>query len=135
MSELFVVGAALVRDERCLVARRSAAMAAPLVWEFPGGKVEPGEAPEDALRRELREELGVEVEVGVELGASTTPVGARTVRLAVYEARLVSGTPAPQEHDAIAWVDADGLTELEWAAPDVPIVPRVAARLRGGSRR
>ena len=58
---LEVVGAAIVRDGRCLVTRRGPAMSAPLKWEFPGGKVEPGESHHQALVREIKEELDVEV--------------------------------------------------------------------------
>jgi 8-oxo-dGTP diphosphatase len=130
VTEIVVVGAAVLRDGRCLVARRGRAMTASLLWEFPGGKVEAGEAPEGALVRELREELGIDVTVGALLGACRTPVAGGVVRLSVYEARIVGGTAQCREHDAIDWVDADGLARLEWAAPDVPIVPQVAARLR-----
>ena len=72
---MLVVGAAIVRDGRCLVAKRSPTMRAPGKWEFPGGKVEVGETPHDALVREISEELGVTIEVGALLGRGTaTPI-------------------------------------------------------------
>ncbi|MCA9626006.1 MAG: NUDIX domain-containing protein, partial [Myxococcales bacterium] len=81
-----VVGAAIVEAGRCLVARRSATMSSPHAWEFPGGKVEAGESPTEALVRELDEELGVTVKVDQLLGVGEAEAGRRRVRLEVYGA-------------------------------------------------
>ncbi len=67
MSLKLVVAAMMVRDGQILACQRSAQHAMPLKWEFPGGKVEPGETKQDALRRELEEELGIEAEIGAEV--------------------------------------------------------------------
>ena len=85
-----VVGAAIVRDGRVLAARRSAPPATAGGWEFPGGKVEPGESAPAALIRECREELGVTVSVGELLGTAPIPPG---FELHVYAATLAAGTP------------------------------------------
>jgi 8-oxo-dGTP diphosphatase len=127
---LHVVGAALIAEGRCLVARRRDGAEADR-WEFPGGKVERGEEPRSALRRELREELGVESEVGRWLGRGRAPSGEMLVVLDVYEARLIAGTPAASEHSAIAWLDAGGLEKLAWCEADVPVLPAVIAALKG----
>ncbi len=131
---LFVVGAALIRDGRCLVAQRGATMSAPELWEFPGGKVEPGEDPRAALRRELAEELGIDAEIGEHAGRGEALVGGERIVLDVYFAKVAQGEPRPLEHRAVVWLDANGLGGLEWAAPDIPVVARVAARLRSRSK-
>jgi 8-oxo-dGTP diphosphatase len=124
-----VVGAAIVRDGKCLVAQRGAGMREALKWEFPGGKIEPGEQPEAALAREILEEL--DVAIVVERFVAAAVVGA--IELSVYRA-TISGPaePAAREHARLAWLDAAGLRDLEWAAADVPIVPAVIALIANG---
>lgn len=132
MSELepiYVVGAAILREGRCLVARRSASMSAPGLWEFPGGKVEEGELPRQALAREIHEELGVEIAVGDWLGRGEEAAGDHVIVLDVYACELGSGEPLPHEHDACEWLAPDELRRLDWAPPDVPILERVIERL------
>ncbi len=128
-----VVGAAIVAHGCCLAARRSAAVGLAGRWEFPGGKVEPGESPEAALRREIREELGVEIEVVAPLGTGASREGGRAIALAVYLCRLTAGTPRPREHDALRWLGPDELGDLDWAPADTPLLPPLAAILRRGS--
>ena len=127
---LRVVGAAIVAGGRCLAARRSEAMALPLLWEFPGGKVEPGESPPEALRREIREELGVEVEVLERLGTGRAPHGEREIELEVFLCRLVRGEPHPHEHDLVRWLGPEELHGLAWAPADLPLLAPLAAQLR-----
>ena len=117
-SGIHVVGAAILSGARCFVAQRSETMPLPLQWEFPGGKVEDGEDPRGALRREIAEELGLEVEVGEFLGRGV--VG--EVTLDVYLARRVAGEIALHEHRAGRWVTAEEIEELDWAAADVPVL-------------
>ena len=133
---IHVVGAAIVRDGRCLVTRRSAAMSAPLKWEFPGGKVEPGESPEGALRREVREELHIEIEVGHLLGRGEGRVGRdREIRLAVYAATWLSGDLELTEHHELGWFAPDELIDLDWPEADVSILPAVAKYVAERERR
>jgi 8-oxo-dGTP diphosphatase len=111
-----VVGAAILRAGRVLAARRSAPSSTAGGWEFPGGKVEPGETDAVALVRECIEELGVEVGVGAELGEQQLPTGAL---LRVYLAELRYGEPqALQDHDALRWLAADELNDVRWLAAD-----------------
>ena len=119
---LRVVGAAIVRNGCCLVAQRGDTGK----WEFVGGKVEPGETPRQALVREIDEELGVAITVGDHAGCGH----AEGVMLDVYFATLVAGEPVAREHRALRWSSADQLDQLDWAAPDIPVLPAVAARLR-----
>ena len=97
-----VVGAAIVRDGRVLAARRTTPPEAAGRWEFPGGKVEPGETPDAALVREIAEELGCTVEV-VDWLPGEVGIGERHV-LTVAVARLVEGEPRPHEHDRVRWL-------------------------------
>jgi 8-oxo-dGTP diphosphatase len=122
-----VVGAAIVRAGRVLAARRSAPPELAGGWEFPGGKVEPGESDAAALARECREELGVSVAVAELLGA--TELGpARELR--VYRADLVTGQPrALQDHDELRWLAADELESVRWLPADRPLLAAVAAVL------
>jgi 8-oxo-dGTP diphosphatase len=128
-----VVGAALVDGDRVLVAQRSGG---PYdgCWEFPGGKVEPGESDLAALVRECAEELGVVVVPGRFLGEVALdgvvgggPRGVSTMR--VWAARIVSGEPVAHEHAALRWVGARELDDLEWIAADRPLLPAVRALL------
>ncbi|MFE6173419.1 (deoxy)nucleoside triphosphate pyrophosphohydrolase [Streptomyces sp. NPDC056464] len=131
MTERIVVGAALLDRGRLLAARRSAPVELAGRWELPGGKVEPGEAPEAALVRELREELGVDAEV-IERVPGTWPLKTPYV-LQVWTARLRPGTGEPEpleDHDALRWLSPGELWDVDWLDQDVPAVREVAARLR-----
>jgi 8-oxo-dGTP diphosphatase len=129
-----VVGAALVDDRRrVLVAQRGSGGLAGL-WEFPGGKVERGEAELAALVRECREELGVGVTPGSFLGevpldgvvAGGAP-GASTLR--VWSGRITAGELVAHEHSELRWLAADELEDLDWIPADRPLLPAVRALL------
>ncbi|WP_143627337.1 (deoxy)nucleoside triphosphate pyrophosphohydrolase [Streptomyces sp. 1-11] len=130
-----VVGAALLDAGRLLAARRSAPPELAGRWELPGGKVEPGERPEDALTRELAEELGIDAEP-VERVPGEWPLKSPYV-LRVWTARLRPGSAAPrplQDHDELRWLTPERLWEVPWLEQDVPAVREVAARLGTGAR-
>jgi 8-oxo-dGTP diphosphatase len=123
---LVVVGAAIVRAGRVLAARRSAPRALVGGWEFPGGKLEPGESEVDALVRECREELGVGIRVGALLGTVTPP----GFVLRVYRATLVAGEPRPlQDHDELRWLAADEVADVPWLPADLPLLPAIRKTL------
>ncbi|MCK7627587.1 (deoxy)nucleoside triphosphate pyrophosphohydrolase [Streptomyces sp. RS10V-4] len=126
-----VVGGAVCERGRLLAARRSAPPALAGRWELPGGKVEDGETPEQALVRELREELGVEAEP-VERIPGEWVLRPGYV-LQVWTARLVGGRPEPlQDHDALRWLGPGEEREVDWLDQDRPAVAEVMRRL--GSR-
>ncbi|MGW5325762.1 (deoxy)nucleoside triphosphate pyrophosphohydrolase [Streptomyces sp. NPDC004014] len=130
-----VVGAALLDAGRLLAARRSAPPELAGRWELPGGKVEPGERPEDALTRELAEELGIDAEP-VERVPGEWQLKPPYV-LRVWTARLRPGSAAPrplQDHDELRWLTPERLWEVPWLDQDVPAVREVAARLGPGAR-
>ncbi|WP_369136831.1 NUDIX domain-containing protein [Modestobacter versicolor] len=129
-----VVGAALVDDRRrVLVAQRGSGSLAGL-WEFPGGKVEPGEPDLSALVRECVEELGVVVEPQSFLGevpldgvVAGGPPGASTLR--VWSGRITGGELVAHEHTELRWVGAEDLDDLDWIAADRPLLPAVRTLL------
>ena len=125
-----VVGAAIVHDGCVLAARRTAPAAAAGRWEFPGGKVEPGEEPATALVREVAEELGCRVEVTGWLPGAA-PIG-DDHELAVATCVLREGVPTPVEHDATRWLSADQLDDVDWLEPDRPFLPPLLTVLEAG---
>lgn len=130
-----VVAAAILDDlenpAALLGARRSQPEHLAGRWEFPGGKVEPGETPVDALHRELLEELGVTVELADEIAGPADGAWEITDRhvMRLWCARVIEGDPAPLvEHDTLRWLAADELYDVPWLDADVPIVGAVAAQ-------
>ena len=94
-------------------------------WEFPGGKLERGESPEVALRREIKEELGIEVEVGDIFAVGHHEYPTKTVLLLVYRAQIVSGIPQCREVAEFAWLDAQQVADLELPPADAPVLARL----------
>jgi 8-oxo-dGTP diphosphatase len=127
-----VVGAAVVRDGRVLAARRTKPAHLAGMWEFPGGKVEPGESDVEALLRELEEELGVTARVGPRVGPDLLLGDTAVMR--VYLVTLLVGEPQLHEHDAFRWLAADELQEVPWIPADAPVLSPLADQLRGMSR-
>ncbi|EMY35960.1 NUDIX hydrolase [Arthrobacter crystallopoietes BAB-32] len=134
-----IVGAAVLDSlsapSKLLVARRSAPESLAGMWEFPGGKVEPGERCEGALRRELREELGVGIELGFELIGPLQqgwPLN-DAAAMRVWCACIVDGEPAPlEDHDELRWVSlrSEDLMNLPWIPADFPIVHALLAAIQ-----
>ncbi len=132
MARVAVVGAALVRNGRVLASRRTEPAHLAGLWEFPGGKVEPGESDVAALERELREELLVDVAVGERLGGDL-PIG-ETAVLRVYLCVLPRGEPALVDHDEHRWLGPDELLEVPWIPVDLPLVAELREHLRSLAR-
>lgn len=127
-----VVGAAILAEGRLLAARRVLPVSMSGGWEFPGGKVDPGETVAQACVREVREELGCEVEVVRELPGEQ-PLNPGFV-LRVVEARLVAGEPTPSEHDAVRWLAPEELDSLRWLDADRPFLDGVRERMLDGEQ-
>ncbi|WP_125775725.1 (deoxy)nucleoside triphosphate pyrophosphohydrolase [Antribacter gilvus] len=131
-----VVAAAIVDDlarpTRLLGARRARPVEIAGRWEFPGGKVDDGESPTQALHRELREELGVRVEMGDELPGPDDGGWVITDRhvMRLWFARVTDGDPLPLvEHDELRWLSPDGLADVDWLDGDLPIVKAIERHL------
>jgi 8-oxo-dGTP diphosphatase len=95
------------------------------LWEFPGGKVEPGESPADALARELEEELGVRVVVGDAMCPVTWHYPRGAIRLLPYRCRITSGVPQALEHERLLWCAPHDFGTLDWAEADVPVLDQL----------
>jgi 8-oxo-dGTP diphosphatase len=118
----FVVAAVIESDRRVLVARRPADRHLGGLWEFPGGAVEDGESPIDALVRELHEELGIVAEVTHPITFGWHRDAGREVVIFFYGARIVSGEPHGREGQDVRWVTARELGELEVPPADADLV-------------
>ena len=111
-----VVGAAIVRDGRVLTGRRRTPADLAGRWEFPGGKVEPGESESAAVARECREELGISVAVAGQLGRA---VISEDIELVLYAATLTKGQPTSgATHDLLRWLTMAELRTVQWVEPD-----------------
>jgi 8-oxo-dGTP diphosphatase len=128
---VLVMGAAIIRRGRVLAARRTTPPEACGLWEFPGGKVEPGEDPDVAIVREISEELACGIRVVGHLDGTQHIKNGYTLRVAVAD--LVDGEPIPHEHDAVRWLAADQLDLVAWLEPDLPFLPELRARLEASS--
>lgn len=103
------------------------------LWEFPGGKIDPGESAEAALVREISEELAIEIEVGRALQAIVCNYGVKQIRLHPFRCRIVRGEPHPVEHERIVWCAAEEFDALEWAEADLPILEEIRVALADGT--
>jgi 8-oxo-dGTP diphosphatase len=122
-----VVGAAIIDGGRLLAAQRAKPPELAGGWEFPGGKVEPGETDEEALTRECREELGVEVSIGRRVG-DAWPLQHGYV-MHVWTATITEGEPRALEHSDLRWLGAAELFDVRWLPADLPVVEAVRAHL------
>ena len=125
-----VVCAVIERAGHVLVAQRPPHKLLPLKWEFPGGKVEPGEDPAAAIVREIREELGCEIRVIRALPPFIHDYRTVVIEMIPFVCVLVPGTtePHPHEHVAVAWVPPAGLRAYDLAAADWPVVDTLLDR-------
>jgi len=117
-----VVAALIQQDGKVLLTQRWPGKHLGMIWEFPGGKVEPGENDEEALKRELLEELGIEVKFGSCCFETCHGYGNREVHLLIYRCELTSGTPKALDVKAIEWVELPTLLERNFPPADIPFV-------------
>ena len=123
-----VVAALLWKGDRFLICQRPAHKARGLLWEFVGGKVEAGETPEDALKRECREELDVSVSVGDVFMEVVHEYPDITIRLTLFNAALEEGEPRRLEHNDLRWITAEEIGNYDFCPADEEILKEIRRR-------
>lgn len=113
-----VVAAVIAREGSYLITQRRSTAVLPLLWEFPGGRVEPAETDADALRREVMHRLGVEVKVGTLISFVSHPYERYTVDLHLYECSIVQGEPVEQNVLAYRWVTSEDFDQYPFTPAD-----------------
>ena len=134
MKELLVVAAVLVKGEKILATQRGYGPQKD-GWEFPGGKVEPGESPRTALKREIREELKARISVGEALPPVEMDYPQFHLRLQCYLCSLEDGGLELVEHEAARWVGKDEVLEVDWLPADRAVVDSLLKMWEKGSLR
>jgi len=128
---VLVVAGVLLEQGRVLLTQRKPGTHLEGTWELPGGKIEPGEDPRDALRRELREEIGIEVEVLAPMEVTSFDYPEKSVLLLFFEVRRLPDSPPPQILDVadMMWAGRDELQTLKFPPADVAILAALRRRL------
>jgi 8-oxo-dGTP diphosphatase len=124
---LSVLAAIIRRNGRLLIARRKKGDRFEGLWEFPGGKLEPEEKPEECLAREMKEEFGVEVRVGEFLGSVRYTSSSLSVELSAYAVIHISGALHLYDHDEVRWVSPDECRSFALTEPDRILLDQLAA--------
>lgn len=123
----FQVTAAIIRQEQqYLICQRAHDDELPLLWEFPGGKLEPGETLEECIIRECQEELGVDIRICGEFGRTSYPYKQWELVFTFFDAEIAAGTPVTTVHEQIRWVSAAELKDYTFCPADVEIVEKLS---------
>jgi 8-oxo-dGTP diphosphatase len=125
MKFIDVTAAVIRKNGKVLIAQRAAGKHLEGLWEFPGGKIEKGETPEQCLKRELFEEFGIDVRIGQFIAESRFSYKKKNIRLLAYEVEYLSGDFFLKVHSAISWVTLDNLANYSFAPADIPILEKL----------
>lgn len=123
---IYVVGAVIVENGKILCAQRGPLKSLPLKWEFPGGKIEEGESPQEALRREIIEEMQCQIEIGDQIEHTLYEYDFGIVHLTTFYCKLIEGKPVLTEHVSIKWLSPGELKSLDWAPADIPAIKKLS---------
>jgi 8-oxo-dGTP diphosphatase len=129
-----VVGAVIVRDGLVYCVQRGPSGSLPGMWEFPGGKIEPGEDEVTALTREIQEELLCKVRVCQKVTTTSHDYDFGTIRLITYYCDLIAGEPSLTEHAAELWLRPGDLADLAWAPGDIPAVHEIVQHMSAATK-
>lgn len=122
MKTISVSCAIIIHLNKVLVAKRSSSMSQPGFWEFPGGKLEQGERPEESLIREIKEELGMEITIDFQLTVSKYAYSEeKIIELIPFICTWESGEIRVLEHERVDWLEIEELSVLNWAPADIPV--------------
>ena len=125
MKHIQVVAAIFTNGEKVLAMRRAPHKPLPGKWEFPGGKIEPGESPEQALIREIKEELDVEITSLELFDHSTTILPSWEVELSCFKVEADKSPEQSTDHDQLIWLEKEKLHTLDWSDSDLPAVEKL----------
>ena len=125
MDFIEVTAAILFNDDKLLIAQRKSKDKLPDKWEFPGGKVENDETPEECLKREMKEEFGIDVSVGKFLGESVYHYDHISIRLLAYRTFWDAGEIKIRAHQSIEWVTINQIGQFDFAPADIPFVTKL----------
>ncbi|ATO52759.1 (deoxy)nucleoside triphosphate pyrophosphohydrolase [Lactobacillus amylovorus] len=124
-----VAGVVIIDQDKnkVLAGKRNANRLVGGMWEFPGGKIEKGETPQEAAKRELKEEFHDEVQIGPQLGETVSyEYDFGIVKLTVFFAKLLTNNFDLVAHSEVEWLSADEVQKLNWAPADAPLVKELA---------
>lgn len=125
-----VTAAIIINDGKVLIAQRAEKQKLAGRWEFPGGKVEAGETPEECLVREIEEELGIKIKVDSFFGENVYEYDTGTIRLLAYKAKWVGGEFKLTDHSQIKWVRPEELEDHDFAPADIFFIKKLKGELR-----
>lgn len=127
---IYVTGAVIIEQGKIFCAQRNQNTSLPLMWEFPGGKIEEGETKEKSLIREIREELHCDIKVIEEIEHTVYEYDFGIVHLTTFLCELISGQPKLVEHHDSKWLKIEELNSLDWAPADIPTIEKVMKNAR-----
>ena len=120
------VSCAIILDgSRILICQRAPHKSMPLKWEFPGGKIEKGETPQEALKREIMEELDTEIEVGEYIDTIEYDYPAFHLSMDCFWCEVLNGDLVLKEHEAAKWLTKEKLNEVEWLPADITLIEEI----------
>ncbi|HLR61941.1 MAG TPA: (deoxy)nucleoside triphosphate pyrophosphohydrolase [Lentibacillus sp.] len=125
--DIHVVGAVILSNNQILCAQRGPSKTLPYKWEFPGGKIEQDEIPENALKREIAEELHCQIEVDDQIEHTVYEYDFGVVHLTTFFCKLIEESPVKTEHHTLEWVSQNELKQLDWAPADIPAIEKLVS--------